>query len=201
MELLGMWIWGHVSDHTANKPVIVISGSILALLPLAWLLVDSNHFSIFFFIPFLQVTSGFFGAGFNLCSVNMLLRMAPRENNSVYISYWNGFNVITTGLGALLGGFLAKISSPLVLPSFLMLNSSYKFIFLFSSMLRIVAVFFLRGIREPKGVAVIKVIQSLRAMQLWVPLWFFLPRSHPESLHSPYWPIWKSKKKVQFDEN
>jgi len=130
----------------------------------------------------------------------MLLRVAPRENISVYISYWNGFNVITTGLGALLGGLLAKISSPLVTPSLLIFNSSYKYVFLISFVLRIGAVFFLRGLREPKGVAVVKVIQSLRAMQLWVPLWFFLPRPQPENLRSPYWPIWKSSRKIRLDE-
>jgi MFS family permease len=193
LDLLGMWIWGYISDRTSNKPVIVISGTILALLPLAWLLVDSNPLSIFFLIPLLHLTAGFFQAGYNLCSMNLVLRVAPSEHNSVYLSYWSGFTVITTGLGALLGGYLARISLPLAAPSLLIFNTSYKYIFFISSILRIGSIFFLKGFREPQGVAVVKVIESLRAIQSWIPLWFFIPQAQPEKLRSPYWPIWKTK--------
>lgn len=200
-DLLGMWIWGHLSDHIGNRPVIIIVALVTTFLPCGWLLTGPDDLSIFLLIPLFNLTGGFMWAGYNLCSVNLLFRMAPEAGNSIYFAYWSVFNGLAAGLGALAGGVIAKNVHWFAQLMPFSLSYSYQWLFLISSVLRLFPLLLVRRIREEGGLPMVKAIGVLRNVKAWgslmgfnAPLHFFLPNRANHHQPSPYWPIWRSVK-------
>lgn len=197
-DLIGMGIWGHYSDQLGNRPIMIITASIAALMPFFWIFTTPNLISIYLLIPFLHILGGFVVSGYNLTSVNLIFRSAPAERNSIYFAFWASSNGIMAGIGALAGGYAAtNISLPL---PFLGIDpgSVFKVIFVISSTLRVFSLIFLLKVKEEKGQPVIRVIRILRSVRSWASmmgyhpvLQFFLPARNGSKLQSPYWPIWR----------
>lgn len=200
-DLIGMRTWGSISDHTGNKPVMAITGVFIALLPLAWLFTTNEAASVFVLIPVLHIFGGFFGSGYNLCTANLVFRLAPREGNAIFFGFWSGFNVVATGIAALLGGLAAELTSSIVQENLIIFDSGFKFVFIASFALRLISLIFLRGIREPQQLAIVKAIRVLFNWRFWTtaagfhPLFFaFFSGEKKEPSDSPYWPIWQARR-------
>lgn len=201
-DFIGMSIWGHLSDRFGNKPIIILSTIVTTILPLVWLLTSDSKYVVLIFIPLLHLLGGFFWAGYNLCSVNLVFRMVPAFGNSIYFALWNTFNGAAAGLGALTGGIIVKnwhlVGPSLSLPD----GSEYKVIFLISGMLRLlsgIALSGLRKVQEPQSADVFKVVRVLSNVRSWASmmgfhptLHYYLPK-HRNGQDSPYWPIWRRK--------
>ena len=199
-DLIGMGIWGHYSDHWGNRPIMIITAGIAALLPFFWIFTTAHPVSVYFLIPLLHLLGGFVVSGYNLTSVNLIFRSAPAERNSIYFAFWASSNGIMAGIGALAGGFAAtKISISLPI----MINdpgSVFKVIFLISAVLRVISIVLLLKVREEKGQPVLHVIRVLRSVRSWASmmgyhpvLQFFLPAKRVKKQQSLYWPIWRRK--------
>ena len=81
--LLMMRTWGPISDTHGNRPVIVVSSWILALVPLLWIIAVPRSY----FLPVLLANfiSGAAMAGAALSQFNILIKLSPREGRSMYI--------------------------------------------------------------------------------------------------------------------
>ncbi len=106
-DLIGMGFWGNFSDAHGNRPVIIITAATASIFPLIWLFTGTSALSVIILIPLLHMAGGFFFAGYNLCSINMIFEMAPRQNNSMFIALWSMANGVAAGLGAISGGLFA----------------------------------------------------------------------------------------------
>ena len=200
-DLSGMGFWGTFSDRHGNRPVILISALAATSLPFLWLFSDQSVWSVYLIIPALHLAGGFFFAGYNLCSVNLLFNQVPQNNNSIYFALWSVINGFAAGMGAISAGFLYKHIDGLMAYFPLDINSGFKIIFIISFLLRLVAVLMMRQIREPKGLPVIRAVRILRSVRVWATtmgyhplLQFFLPHTKSKSSASSegdYWPIWK----------
>lgn len=200
-DLSGMGFWGTFSDRHGNRPVILISALVGATLPFFWLFSDSSLWSVVFLVPLLHLAGGFFFAGYNLCSVNLLFNQVPRNNNSIYFALWSVINGFAAGLGAITAGFLYKHLDGLMAFIPLDIDSGFKIIFIISFLLRLAAVLMMRQISEPKGLPVIRAVRILRSVRVWATtmgyhplLQFFLPYAKIKSSASSegdYWPLWK----------
>jgi len=200
-DLSGMGFWGTFSDRHGNRPVILISALAATSLPFLWLFSDQSVWSVYLLIPVLHLAGGFFFAGYNLCSVNLLFNQVPPNNNSIYFALWSVINGFAAGLGAITAGFLYKHVDGLMAFIPLDINSGFKIIFIISFLLRLVAVLMMRQIREPKGLPVIRAVRILRSVRVWATtmgyhplLQFFLPHTKSKSSATSerdYWPIWK----------
>jgi MFS family permease len=197
-DLTGMGIWGHFSDQVGNRPIMIITAGIAAVIPSFWLITDPGTLSLFFFIPFFHLLGGFVVSGYNLTSVNMIFRSAPQQGNSVYFALWAICNGVTAGLGALTGGFVAgKI--PAGIPALgIEFDSVFKMIFLLSASMRVFSLLFLFKVQEDKGQPIRHVIRILRNVRGWASmmgyhpvLQFFLPAKNGDTTQSGIWPIWK----------
>ncbi len=202
-DLLGMWAWGHFSDHIGNRPVIILTAGIATLLPFLWIFTNTGPFSILVLIPVLHLAGGFAWAGYNLCAVNLVFGNASRERNSVYFALWNAANGVFAGLGALAGGLFSHNIDALIPQITVLFDSKYKLIFLLSAGLRLFSLLVVRQIREPRGLPVVKAIRILRSVRSWSSmmgfhpaLQFFLPAHTPATKNSAYWPIWKRSRKA-----
>jgi MFS family permease len=195
-DLTGMGIWGHYSDQLGNRAIMVITASMAALLPFLWIFTSGHPLSVYLFIPILHLLGGFVVSGYNLTSVNLIFRSAPRQNNTIYFAFWATSNGVMAGFGALAGGYTANnITFP-----FLGFDpgSVFKVIFLFSSIMRVLSLIFLLKVKEEKSQPLLRVIRILRNVRSWASmmgyhpvLQFFLPARNGQKKQSPYWPIWK----------
>ncbi|TFG94610.1 MAG: MFS transporter, partial [Calditrichales bacterium] len=53
-DLFGMGFWGHFSDKHGNRPVVIISAVMGAILPSLWIFTVNSTFSLLFLIPVLH---------------------------------------------------------------------------------------------------------------------------------------------------
>jgi MFS family permease len=201
-DLIGMGFWGNFSDKHGNRPVIIISAATVSILPLIWLFTGSSTFLVLILIPFLHLAGGFFFAGYNLCSINMVFGMAPRQNNSMFIALWSMANGVAAGLGAISGGFFAVQMKSLFTDMPFGWNSVFKAVFLLSALMRIVSIFVLRKVPESRSVSVSSAVRILRNVRTWSTtmgyhpiLQFFLPGKSKENGafdEQDLWPLWKT---------
>lgn len=200
-DLAGMGFWGHFSDRHGNRPVILISAAGGTLLPFLWIFTNSSIFSVYYFIPLLHLAGGFFFAGYNLCSVNMLFSKVPPKKNSAYFAIWSTVNGFAAGLAAISGGFVSGQMESVLDHLPWQIDSVFKIIFLISTLLRFSSLFFMRKIREQHGTPVIKAVRILRSVRVWATtlgyhplLQFFLPQSktaNGSEAEDDYWPLWR----------
>lgn len=166
-DLLGMQLWGRISDKVKNKAVIHVASWVAVFLPLAWatILPDSRVIPVV-----LHIVGGGFWAGINLCMNNLLFKIAPSENKSFYLSAYN----IAGGVGAAASPILAGlVLRSLDGASFTILSVSIvplQLIFLTSTVMRLFSSrLLLKRIREPEEVApihVIRIIRNIRALNI-----------------------------------
>ncbi len=166
-DLVGMRVWGHVSDHTGNKPVMTITAVAVVALPWLWLSTTSNAFCFYWLMPLLHIAGGFFWAGYNLCSTNIMFRLAPRDRNSIYFGAWAACNGLAACAGALLGGVLGRWAAHHEIQLIFFSLAGLKTVFLLAGALRLAAVFLLRPLREPQGMRTWQAIRVLRNVKSW----------------------------------
>jgi hypothetical protein len=148
----------------------------------------------------LHLTGGFFWAGYNLCSANLLYRMAPAQGNSTFFAFWAISTGLAAGVGSLTGGILAKNVNWIMQLLPFSFDSGYKLIFIISVMFRFIPLFLIRHVREEKGMPFTQAVRVLRNVRAWASimgfssaLHYFLPGTTPAPKSSPYWPIWGRK--------
>ncbi|MBN1621821.1 MAG: MFS transporter [Endomicrobiales bacterium] len=158
--LVMMKIWGPISDKLGNKPVIIVSGWVLILVPFIWIVAVPERY--YFPILTAHILSGAFMAGATLSQFNILIKLSPQEGRSVYFAL---FAAITGSFGALapiIGGSVSQLFSKL---SFQVMNynvSGLHFIFLISSVLQILTIFFIVKVKEPAASTPVAVIMQLK---------------------------------------
>ncbi len=165
-DLLGMRVWGKISDKVKNKAVIQFAGRIAIFLPLAWVTVKPQSVVI----PIvLHVVGGGFWAGIHLCLNNLLLRIAHKDNKTFFFSMYH----IAGGLGAATGPLLAGLCVQ-HLPPFALQIWGWKvvplhLVFMTSTLLRLASFQTFKLVREPDEApaeAVFRVIRSVRGLNV-----------------------------------
>jgi len=84
-DLLGMHLWGKISDRVRNRAIIRVASWVAVFLPLAWATVRPGSVVM---PVFLHLAGGSFWAGINLCMNNFLLGISPRQSRGLYISLY-----------------------------------------------------------------------------------------------------------------
>ncbi|MCA9742498.1 MAG: MFS transporter [Deferribacteres bacterium] len=199
-DMAGMWMWGQFSDRLGNKPVVVISGVFISVIPMLWFISSPDLPHVHLLIIVLHLVSGFFWAGFNLCSVNLVFAIAPKERNTGYFAHWAAFNGVASGIGAILGGLAFEYAPNLFMSLQLSAEAGFKSIFIISAALRFASLLLLKNVTDPRGKKTMRAIRILRNVKTWAGLMgfdgilhYFLPAKKPKKQNgrSPYWPIWR----------
>ena len=158
-SILALPLWGKLSDRFGSKPVLSLTTLAASLLPIFWLATVSRNFVLIIIV--LQLYGGIFWSGLTLNSNNLLLKLSPRENRSVYLASFAAVTGLATAIAPLLGGFLAVRlrDTELAWRSFRIYD--LHFIFLISGALRLISRAALKGIAEPKEKTVGRMIRTL----------------------------------------
>jgi MFS family permease len=158
-SILALPLWGKLSDRFGSKPVLSLTTLATSLLPVLWLLTVSSHFV--FIIIILQLYGGLFWSGLNLNNNNLLLKLAPKENNSIYLATFAALTGLATAVAPVLGGFLANELRGTTLNLGYVKIYDLLFLFLISGFLRLVSRIFLQKVTEPKEKPVGRMIRAL----------------------------------------
>jgi len=157
--ILALPFWGKLSDRFGSKPVLSLTTMATSLLPMLWVLTISPHFVLI--IMMLQVYAGLFWSGLNLNSNNLLLKLSPKENNSIYLASFAALTGLTTAIAPVIGGLLAtKLRGTELNLGFAKVYDLH-FLFLISGILRLVSRVFLQKIVEPKEKPMGRMIRAL----------------------------------------
>jgi MFS family permease len=161
-DLVGMRLWGKLSDTTRNKPIIYFGGWGAVFLPLAWVFVRPESLVL----PILlHMLGGGMWSGINLCANNLVLRISPSAQRALYVSVYN----VVGGLGAALGPILAGLllqnlgEGPLPLSSRTVLP--LHALFVVSTLLRLLSLQLLRRVEEPQEVTVVQMLRIIRSVR------------------------------------
>lgn len=163
-DLVGMRLWGALSDRVRNKAVIRVCGIVAATLPLGWLALSRDSV----LLPLLlYALGGGFWAGINLCTSNLLLRIAPRDMRPLYFSSYSVLAGLGSAAAPLLAGAFLKAADTASPDVWGLEISPIQAIFLASAALRILALVLLRRVTEPEEATLgqlVRVLRSLRGM-------------------------------------
>lgn len=148
-QFLCLRFWGSFSDRFGNRLVMLITSSMIPLLPLLWL-VSPN----FYYLLGVQVVSGIAWSGFSLSTANYLYDIRPHKTNfAVYAAVQSCLSAGAIFIGALAGGFIATAAPGLVqlLNIDTLLRSPLYVVFVTSAILRMsVTLWFIPRSVEPR---------------------------------------------------
>ena len=181
-NLLGMWFWGRVSDRYGNKPVMQSMGLLAAVLPFLWIFV--TPVTVPYLGPFNHLLGGFCWAGINLTSVNLLLKLARKGEQTVYFGVHAFACSLFIALGPPAGGMLSEYFAHLDLKLGGMHIYHLHFVFIFSTSLRYCSLILLRWVHEPKGVPVLNMIKALSNIKRLSTVMGLQPLIHPSLIRS-----------------
>lgn len=125
-NLLMLVFWGKLADKIGNRPLLILVGIIVGLMPLLWLGTGYNPLCLWMGLPFLHLLSGGTWAAIDLCSNNIQMSVAPRQNQATYFAIASAVAGICGAFGATVGGFLAE--QPILggLPGIFVLTSGLR---------------------------------------------------------------------------
>lgn len=109
--MLMLILWGRLADRVGNRAVLFITGILVAITPIFWLLIGNSSADIWVWLPLLHI---FIGASVNpieLCGSNLQIAIAPTKNQSIYFAIAAAVAGGTGALGTTIGGFLAASTS------------------------------------------------------------------------------------------
>ncbi len=109
-NLLMLIIWGKLADRVGNRPLLVIVGILVALTPLLWLFGKCNAISLWIWFPLLHLLGGATWAAIDLCSGNLLMRVAPIANRSIYFALAAAVPGFTGAMGTIVGGISTTLA-------------------------------------------------------------------------------------------
>lgn len=126
-------IWGRNADVVGNARILKITGWLLPVIPLLWLVSRDPAY-----LMLVEFFAGFVWGGFNLCAANFIYDAVTPEKRVRCLGYFNLISGIAIFSGAMIGGFLADRLPPL-------LGLPLMTLFLISGLARAGAVLLLTG--------------------------------------------------------
>lgn len=151
LQFLTLKIWGRISDGHGNRIIMVITGVVIPIQPVLWLVSES-----FWYVLALQALGGVIWAGFSLATTNYMYDLVPAGQRVGYFAIHHVLTGIGVFIGAVLGGYLAT-----VLPKTIILGgysiewvSALPMVFLVSALGRLcVSAVFIPRVREVRNVS------------------------------------------------
>ena len=152
VALIGLPFWGRMIDRLGRKPVALIAGAGVIHGGAVWVLVTKDHI----FPGYLGVLlAAFAWPGVDLASYNILLGLVGLRRgagqNTAYVAVNSVVVAIAGTLSGLFGGALAKGLAGWQGTFFGVLLTYHGILFLISAVFRLAALFWLRGIEDPKA--------------------------------------------------
>jgi MFS family permease len=110
--LASSYLWGWLADRYGSKPVMLSGVWLLAVLPLAWLLMPRQAAWSLYVALAIAVWQGFVNTGWSIGSGRLLfVRVVPVEKRTAYMAVYYASMGVAGGLGQFFGGWLVDLTS------------------------------------------------------------------------------------------
>jgi MFS family permease len=157
--LLTLRPWGIISDRFGNRPIMLVTGVAIGIIPFLWLLATPQNYSILLFIHLL---AGFVGAGATLTHFNIKLKLTPEENRPVYLA----LSVVPCGIAGFIstsaGGYIARALQNFHFKFLFLSLCNYNLLFILSGFFVLTSLFLLQKVHEPKAVSAPQIVTIIR---------------------------------------
>jgi len=150
-NLVMLLLWGKLADRVGNRPLLLLVGILAAITPIFWLGASADSLSRWLWLPLIHIFSGGTWAAIDLCSNNIQMEVAPVEHPSKYFAIAAAISGVCGAFGTTTGGFLAQLSVIGGLPG----------LFALSVLVRLIALFPLVFVREPRSQSVFKILRNV----------------------------------------
>ena len=162
-----MRFWGRLIDHFGNKPLLILSNIMKALYPLGWLLITPTDYWLV--LPFVQLLCCF-DSGINLSSSNLLLKLSPKGDNTVYLSTYTACINLSLAISPLIGGWaVTRFAHNDVFTFGSYQINALKVLFLISGVSRLVSMPTEYLVHEQKTATIGHMFRVLREIKGFVP--------------------------------
>lgn len=150
-NLVMLVVWGKVADRLGNRPLLLLMGFLVAMLPLFWLGIGNNSLSLWLWLPLIHLFKGSLWAAIDLCSNNIQMEVAPKEHPSSYFAIAAAIAGVGGALGTTAGSQLAQLG----------VIGGLSGVFAISTAVRLVALLPLVFVREPRSQSVMHSLRHL----------------------------------------
>ncbi len=159
VRLLITKFWGKMMDKHGYKPIMLICGRFIGLIPFFFIFVGWSYWML---IP-LYLISGTFWPGIGVAQFNIMFRLTPKQDRAAYLA----FNTILTSsvafIGPVVGGYLVDWMGGFSLKIFFLDIGAFQLLFLAGAMLRGLPLFILNKVEENKEDPVDEVMIEVRS--------------------------------------
>ncbi len=177
-SLASMPLWGYLADKYGNKPVLMISCTLVLVPPLLWILAAPDGIpglwayseggglrisATKLIIVLLNLIAGLGWAGVGLTQFNLMIGASPPEKRTVYVSAIAAVSGLAGGIAPLAGGALMVAFSHLSFPAHGYIRNNYHLLFLISALGRGAALLLVRPIQEEGSRRAGYVLRQLKA--------------------------------------
>ncbi|ALP53496.1 hypothetical protein Tel_10265 [Candidatus Tenderia electrophaga] len=138
--------WGRIADAFGNRLILVVTGSLIPVIPALWLLSSE-----IWYLMLLQALGGLVWAGFSLSASNFIYDALPAHKRVTLMALHNTLANIGLFVGAVIGGFVAThVNQTITLGGYTHeFASVFLIVFLLSALARgLVALIFLPRLKE-----------------------------------------------------
>lgn len=147
-NLLMLVMWGKLADRIGNRPLLICVGILVAVIPLLWLGTGTDTLSLLLWLPLLYLLAGGTLSAIDLCSNNLQMEIAPVHKPPSYFAIAAAVSGLGGALGTTAGGLLVEFADLGGIPG----------LFALSAVLRLVALFPLIFVREPRSLDLEKLL-------------------------------------------
>ncbi|MFP4662647.1 MAG: MFS transporter [Halanaerobiales bacterium] len=162
--IIGMRLWGRFIDKYGPKPLLYLCSIGASIIPTLWIFASPDNYTIIWFI---NIISGFFWAGIGLASSNMMMNLAPSEDNAVFFAVFAAITGITAALAPIFGGYLGTLYNNIEIFSI----TGLKLLFITSSILRLSTILLLRRIRIINNATIKEVFAKFNSWYRFLPIY------------------------------
>lgn len=141
--------WGRVCDKHGHKPVLIMCLIFKPFITIVFMLINPETAP--FVLPLAFIPDSILNAGLMVASNGYMLKIAPRQNRSMFIAYIVGLSGIAAGIASLGAGQFLHLCEGFSFERFGMTWTNYRMLFGASAVLRVICSIAAFKIREEKS--------------------------------------------------
>lgn len=176
--LVANGFWTRLAQRFGIKPVVLLATLGDALYPLCLVFVDQRAAWVLFAIHL----TGLFNTPISIGPDNFVLKLAPDRNASSYMAVFRTIVGLMTALAAVSSGWLSSEWTVTDVGSGLLGLGGLRTIFLISCVGRLVSLFVLSGVTEPKAESLLHVARVYQRSRRRARARLLVGKYHPEAV-------------------
>lgn len=140
--MFSIYLWGRLADRTSWFHLLKISGGIIILCYLGWVMVTPSNALVLVF--FLQVALTCCNGAFVMATTNLQYNLSPESGKTAYLGITSAIACVISFGGALMGSIVYKKLHSIELDFYLFEITNMQFIFLFTGFLLTIAFLYVK---------------------------------------------------------